>query len=37
MNVPEDQHDPQTFLVNARLKIRHKVVEEILSLNGVKF
>ncbi len=37
MNVPEDQNDPQTFLANARLQIHRKLVEEIRTLNGVKF
>ena len=37
MNVPGDQHDPQAFLENACSRIHHKLVEEILSLKGVKF
>ena len=37
MDVPENQHDPQFFLASARLQIHLKRVEEILSLNGVKF
>ena len=38
MDVPEDQHDPQSFLTSASSQIHHhKLVEEILSLNGVKF
>ena len=27
MNVPEDQHDPQAFLANARVQIHYKLVE----------
>ena len=35
--MPEDQHNPQALLANARSQIHHKLVEEILSLKGVKF
>ena len=37
MNVPENQHNPQAFLANTHPQIHHKLVEKILSLNGVKF
>ncbi len=37
MHVPGDQHAPQVFLANAHSLTHHKRVEEILSLNGVKF